>query len=338
MMNRRSLFRTACFGLANALFATSLAFAAVTTTGQVDPSNPASWDFNTFAYVGQTANGSMTIAGGSSVISSFASLGGAGVLGEATVTGAGSTWEIQGFLTIADRGVGIFTIENGGLVVVGDNGFARNVLVGHFGGSGILNLNDGGTLQLQGGAILTRAGVGVVNFNGGRLEGFGSYEVGAGLTQNGGVLAPGYSPGITTVLGFYALNSGALELELLNSGTGGVVGFDQLAVRDGVTLGVDSQLDLVLRNAPNVGDSFLIVDNRSSSPISGAFANDDALTADFGSMRYNFSVDYTAGNGNDVRLSVIAATMVPEPSGVLLAALALIAGVGRLRGFGNSAF
>lgn len=269
----------------------------------------------------------MTIAGGSSVISSFATLGdGPGVLGEATVTGAGSTWDVRGFLTIAERGIGAFTIENGGLVVVGDNGFARNVVLGHSGGSGTLNLNDGGTLLLQGGPILTRLGSGVVNFNGGRLEGFGSYAVGAGLTQNGGVLAPGYIAGVTTISGFYALSSGALVIELLNNGVGGLVGFDQLAVRDGVTLGANSQLDLVLRDAPSVGDSFLIVDNRSSSPISGVFANDEALTADFGSMRYQFAVDYAAGNGNDIRLSVVSAALIPEPSGAMLTILTLLAG------------
>ncbi|QDV77508.1 hypothetical protein [Botrimarina mediterranea] len=171
-------------------------------------------------------------------------------------------------------------------------------------------------MRLHGGAIGQQGtGTATFNFNGGRLEGVGTYQVGGGLTQNGGVLAPGNSAGVTTINGFYDLADGALEIELLSGSGAAGVGFDQLVVNSGVTLGAESQLNLVLGYAATVGDSFLIVDSRNSNAISGTFANGDALVADHESLRYSFALDYTAGTGNDIALTVASVALIGDYNG-----------------------
>jgi fibronectin-binding autotransporter adhesin len=233
----------------------------------------------------------------------------------ALVSGAGSAWVNSGNLRVGAAGKGTLTITDGGFVSVGSGGGAGDVTIGGaVGYNGTIHLQDRGVLRLHGGKI-SGTGAAAFNFNGGRLEGVGIYQVGAGLTQNGGVLAPGNSTGITTIVGSYILNSGALEIELL--GSGGVAGtaFDRLVVNSGVTLGVNSQLNLLLGYAANVGDSFLIVDSKNSAPINGTFANDDALTAEFESLRYSFSLSYAAGTGNDIALTVASVALIGDYNG-----------------------
>jgi T5SS/PEP-CTERM-associated repeat protein len=235
-----------------------------------------------------------------------------GSSGIVTLGGEGSRWSSQYALVIGGSGIGAIYIQEGGLADVGSNEVAGLVVLGESGGSGVVDLAVGGTLRLHNGDIAQGTGAATFNFNGGRLEGVGTYSVGVGLTQNGGVLAPGNSAGVTTIVGSYALNSGDLEIELLSgSGVAGV-GFDQLVVNSGVTLGVSSQLDLLLGYAANVGDSFLIVDSKNSAPISGAFANDDALTAEYESLRYAFSLNYSAGTGNDIAVTVASVSLIGD--------------------------
>ena len=204
-------------------------------------------------------------------------------------------------------------VADGGVVTVGTPGVDHGLLLG-LTGAGTISLGDSGVLRLHGGGVHAGGGSATLNFNGGRLEGVGTYQVGAGLTQNGGVLAPGNSAGVTTVNGFYNLQDGALEIELLSSGAAGV-GFDQLVVSSGVTLSATSRLDVLLGYAANVGDSFLIVNSTNASPISGTFANDDDLTAEFESLRYSFSLDYAAGTGNDIALTVESVSLIGDYNG-----------------------
>ena len=51
------------------------AFADVTATGDVDPADPATWTSSTYAYVGKTAVGSVTVDGNSDVVSGYAYIG-----------------------------------------------------------------------------------------------------------------------------------------------------------------------------------------------------------------------------------------------------------------------
>jgi T5SS/PEP-CTERM-associated repeat protein len=217
------------------------------------------------------------------------------------VSGAGSAWINSGSLSVGAGGKGTLTVTDAGLVSVGSGGGLGDVMLWS---RGIIHLQDSGVLRLHGGTISGLAAA-AFKFSGGRLEGVGTYQNGA-LTQLGGVLAP------TTIVGSYILNSGALEIELLSSS--GVAGsaFDRLVVNSGVTLGANSQLNLLLGYAASVGDTFLIVDSKNSAAINGTFANDDALTAEFESLRYSFSLSYSAGTGNDIALTVASVALIGD--------------------------
>ena len=73
------------------LFAVSAANAAIITTGDIEPGDPTTWigGYNqTHAYVGNAANGSLTINGGSQVVSFQGFIGyNAGVTGQVSITG-----------------------------------------------------------------------------------------------------------------------------------------------------------------------------------------------------------------------------------------------------------
>jgi hypothetical protein len=208
--------------------------------------------------------------------------------------------------------VGTLTVAEGGVVDVAREGAHRHFTLAYDDLSrGVVNLEAGGALRLNNRMLTSGSGAATFNFNGGRLEGVGTYSVGAGLTQNGGVLAPGSSAGVTTIQGFYDLKAGALEIELLSGAAAGV-GFDRLVVNGGVTLREESRIDLLLGYATTVGDTFLIVDSNNAIPIDGTFANDDELTAEFESLRYSFSLSYTAGTGNDIAVTVASVALIGD--------------------------
>jgi hypothetical protein len=129
------------------------------------------------------------------------------------------------------------------------------------------------------------------------------------LTQAGGTLSPGDSPGTMTVTGNYSLNSGdlAVELDGLVAGTG----YDQLIVTGNVSLAGDLTLDVGF--TPGVGNMFTIIDNQGTNPVSGMFSQGSSISAG----GFLFGINYGGGDGNDVVL-----TVVPEPTGLALIAVA----------------
>ena len=158
---------------------------------------------------------------------------------------------------------------------------------------------------------------GALNFVGGRVS-IDSFL--GDLSQIGGVLAPGRSVGTTTVQGNYETASfGTLEFELNGTATAGV-DYDQLVVNGTVDLNSDSglgaNLDLILGFTPTVGDSFLLVDNDAADPIAGLFeglAQGATFDVTAGSDTVTFQIDYQAGDGNDIAVSVsaVAPTLAP---------------------------
>lgn len=95
--------------------------AAITLGGEIDPSDagittPAS----TVHIGGRTSDGSLTIDQGSALISQNAVLGGGGgTRGTVTVTGTGSFWGVQDWLSVGQTGNGELIIADGGIVSVG---------------------------------------------------------------------------------------------------------------------------------------------------------------------------------------------------------------------------
>ena len=98
------------------LFALSELSAAILSTGSVEPEIDA-WDSNTWGIVGNTTEGSITVDGGSRLVSkiAFVNLDFFGV-GSATVRGQGSQWLNTDALYIGGSYSGTLNIEAGGYV------------------------------------------------------------------------------------------------------------------------------------------------------------------------------------------------------------------------------
>jgi len=123
------------------------------------------------------------------------------------------------------------------------------------------------------------------------------------LNMSGGTLAPGNSPGITTINGDYILSGGLLDMELagLMQGTE----YDFLDINGDWTItGGDLQISLLGGFSPIAGNSFDLFDFNS---LTGTF--DNVLLPTLGSgLAWNTSALYSTG-----AISVSAAA-VPEPS------------------------
>ncbi len=249
-------------------------------------------------YVGRSARGIGTASG--------TLLMGDGVTGDAHVvkvgSGAGAT--------------GLFDIVGGSL-----HATALTLT------SGTLDLNDNPltvgptgtltaqTLNLTGGLLAGETvsiSGGTFNFSGGVL----SVDTFNGLLdQNGGVLAPGNSPGQTTVNGNYDLASaGMLKVEIFGSTFDATTHqYDRLAVNGTVNLNGNSNpggggtLDVDLGYSPDVGTKFTILANDGTDAVTGRFKGlleGATFDVDYGSQKVTFQITYSGDTGNDVGLTV----------------------------------
>ncbi len=168
--------------------------ADITTTGDVHP-DPASTTSSDVLYVGDTADGSLSITGGDDAINSTAVLGNtAAATGTVTVEGGGSTWTSSGNLFAGYEGNGSLTITGGATVSVNEAFLGRNpgsfgqvtvsdvhssfsssddIWVG-FRSDGSLRIADGATvhcgLATLVGAFVPIGAAGSITFNGGTLN------------------------------------------------------------------------------------------------------------------------------------------------------------------------
>ena len=210
----------------------------------------------------------------------------------------------------------IFTTFSGVIQDGGGNGGTGGSLTKI--GSGILTLSGantytGGTTVSSGTLSVTNStgsgtGTGAVQLTAGTLGGTGTIAgavtVGTG-SGTGAFISPGLSPGTLTIQSALILNSDATYKFELSSSTAVA---DKI-VANGVTInGAQfSFIDLGTSQLA-VGTTFLIIDNTSSTAISGVFANlaDNSTFTNNGNM---YQVSYEGGTGNDLTLMV-----VPEPS------------------------
>jgi hypothetical protein len=200
--------------------------------------------------------------------------------------------------------------------------------------------NATGTVNMDGGLLMAEtinmgAG-GTFNFTDGRL-GIGTFNtyLGSGsLDQQGGTLAPGYSPydtslaGIATINGDYRVSSdGTLEIELFGLTPG--TEYDQVFVNGLIDLNADSGigaiLDIELGFAPEIGDEFIILDNDGDDLINGFFAGlseGAEFFEEYLGLLYEFSITYRGFSGNDIVLT--HTDVVPVPGASLLASIGLL--------------
>jgi T5SS/PEP-CTERM-associated repeat protein len=162
----------------------SLIFSAITTTGDVSPTDPATWINTTYGYVGNSLDGSLLVDGGSDLLSSNGYIGNnSNVSGEVTINGTGSVWTDSVDLYVGKAGIGTLNIKGGGIV---NSDFSY---IGSDGGStGIVNV-DGTGSQLTGYELnIGYSGNGTLNIsNSGAVSTDGITQVAWGISSTGAI-------------------------------------------------------------------------------------------------------------------------------------------------------
>lgn len=269
---------------------------------------------------------------------------GTGVLRTATDVHVGSEVDVQEQLTAENHGtlnqsggsidiggnliIGVFDRSNGEVnltggemhnrnnVTVGDAGFATFT---HTGGThtidgdltigaqaiadGLYTLDDDGVLDMTGGAMNYGAGLAQFAFEGGTLKDAGTINF--TLVNNGGTLAPGASPGVTSIVGDYSVTSSSATYQVEIAGLLQGSEYDFLNVSGATSLGGRLQVlltggDPVLgdTNGDNVVDLDDLNNVRNNFGTNGnGDTNGDGIVDldDLNNVRNNFGAEGTPG-------------------------------------------
>ncbi len=115
------------------------------------------WTVDGDLTVGNAGQGTLTLSNNGEVITTGDGILGsqAGSTGSATVTDAGTEWQINGELKVGDNGNGTMQVENGGFVSL-----AGNLAIADSGGTSSLTLDGNGSRIIAGGTSVTVGGKG----------------------------------------------------------------------------------------------------------------------------------------------------------------------------------
>jgi T5SS/PEP-CTERM-associated repeat protein len=218
MMKRSTVYLTMVFVAFALAVPLEPAWATITGNGDVFPNDPTTWTSDTEGYVGKVSDGSLTVNGGSDLVSYRANLGAlAGVSGVVTVTDHGSTWTNTDSIAVGKNGNGKLNVTNGGVVITDYCTLSHDAL-------GVATVSGGGS-SLEVDSYL---------HVGGWANSTGTLSVtdGAHVTSGGIIVAYDYnSTGTITVAG-----AGSLLTADRDFCTIGSYGDGALTVRDGGTV------------------------------------------------------------------------------------------------------
>ena len=280
--------------------------------------------------VGQNGNASLHIQNGGQVVSGVSVVAIGSGEGEVDITGTNSVWQNSSSLfvagyTSASQGTGIVRVSNNGRLSIADtlqiwdNG-ALEIDGGHIDATNLI-LVPNAEFQMTGGSlVLDELIADSVQVDGGlisvdEMSAFTDGEV-IQFVQTDGILAPGQSPGSTLINGDYFLDGGVIDLELAGLIAGTEHDFISTTGDFTINSGV-LDVSLIDGFVLNAGDEFFVFDIGGIQ--SGYFdgLGQDSLVGSFGGI--DLFIDYTAGDGNDIRLYTIA---IPEPSSSIVFVLA----------------
>ncbi len=285
-------------------------------TGELIITGMQSQHVGTSLSVAGTGSTTASFSNGGRAETQFASIADfAGSNGTINVDGEGTRFDISrtfsvGGSSTAAGGSGTINIT-GGDVTVGEKliiwgGGEVNLYDGSLTVGSLDSSADGATFNLHGGAFKSNSIVGNLAFADGSLA---VDMIDGNLIQDGGVLAPGDSPGITTVTGDYLLNQGSIQFEL--AGLVPEIEFDRLVIQGDAVLSGIIDLDLIDGFNPQLNDSFQLV---SASSISGSWTLDVSDAPLSSGLKWNTGKFASAG--------ILSVAAVPEPSCITFLSLA----------------
>jgi hypothetical protein len=293
--------------------------------------------------------------------------------GSVSVSGVGSRIDVTGqraSVVVANdltggtgnSGVGVLRVSGGGVLATSAVTPDTSLTVGFGLGSGLVVVDNGGRLDLDGSirvsrnsttnssqtgvllingtgsakATTTFVGNGTTNAINGILGGTGTLNSNV-VIQQGGLLDPGLSPGTFTINGDVRFTGGSLKIEVAGTGANQA---DFLQVSGLLDL-ADSFVEFAFVDGflPTAGD---ILNFASTSSITGL----NRATLAYTGLAQGFLFDVQAVGGNLRFTALNNGVAVPEPSAASLALMALIGIVlfhrqrkGRVaRGVGPSSF
>lgn len=273
----------------------------------------------TQAIVGYDGTGSYNLSGGTQALSDLKIGTNSGGNGSYMLSGTAVLTTTQ--TTVGEfEGTGSFT-QSGGTHTVSQLYLGDEIAAGY---------GANGTYTLQGGVLnantidTLRGGTAAFNFTGGTLA-VGTFI--GNLTNNGGTLAPGASPGMTAVQGDYTQTAlGTLAMELGGTGAGL---FDTLAVSGTANLGGTLGVGFWNGFNPMAGDSFNLI---SAQNLLGNFdAYDFAALGQGLTWHVDLLLDQDVLGTDYLRLSVVQSVPVPATAWLLGSGLIGLAGVVRRR-------
>jgi T5SS/PEP-CTERM-associated repeat protein len=199
--------------IASAACVPAASIGSITSNGDVEPANPGTWTSSTTGYVGRTADGTLTVSAGSTLLANSAYLGYAvGVTGTVGLAGSGSTWNER---TLYDglAGNGILSISTGAKFT------DTSAYLGYSNGSvGTISVNGtGSTWTASSSVFVGTSGAGVLSIAAGGSGTTAASYVGYNANSSGTVTVDGANSTWTTS-GLFMGYSGAGTLNITNGG------------------------------------------------------------------------------------------------------------------------
>ena len=219
--------------------------ATITTTGDVDPSNPSTWNSSTCAYIAYSADGAVTVDGGDDIVSYRVYIGRYfGTKGEVTLTGTGSTWTNSELLLIGVGGDATLQITDGATL---SDTIAQ---IGYFTldqtGTGAVTVNGTGSTWINSSTLRVWEGTLQIT-NGGTVSNINCLIGHSGKT--GSVAVDGTNSNLTNSSNFFIGHSGTGVLEITDGGTAscindGCIGYNTGSTGTVTVSGTDSTWDI----------------------------------------------------------------------------------------------